>query len=124
MKVYMIHLQRVQRLNKKKIRSGDYVLYWMQSAQRVEYNHALEYAVQQANELDKPLLVLFGITDSFPEANARHYMFMLEGLREVKRSLEARGIQMMIQIESPEKAAVKLGKNTSLVITNRGYLRV
>lgn len=33
----MIHPERVRRLNNKPIRHGRYVLYWMQSAQRVEY---------------------------------------------------------------------------------------
>ena len=75
--------ERVKHLNEKEPRSGDYVLYWMQSSQRAEYNHALEYAVQQANELDQRLLVVFGLTDGYPEANLRHYAFMLEGLQEV-----------------------------------------
>jgi hypothetical protein len=34
--------ERVRQLNEKEIVEGDYVLYWMQEAQRAEYNHALE----------------------------------------------------------------------------------
>ena len=45
----------------------------MQQSQRAEHNHALEYAVQQANQLDRMLLVAFGLTDDYPEANLRHY---------------------------------------------------
>ena len=67
-----------------------------------EYNHALEYAILKANELRQPVVVFFGITDHFPEGNERHYSFMLEGLREVKRSLERRGIQMVVLHQSPE----------------------
>ena len=48
---------RVRHLNDEGVRNGDYVLYWMQQAQRAEHNHALEYAVQNANELGQPLLV-------------------------------------------------------------------
>jgi hypothetical protein len=47
---------------------GNYVLYWMQTSQRAEQNHALEYAVQQANDLDQRLLVVFGLTDVGPIA--------------------------------------------------------
>jgi deoxyribodipyrimidine photo-lyase len=61
-----IHKERVQHLNGKSLRSGDYVLYWMQSSQRAEYNHALEYAVQRANDLGQRLLVVFGLTDDYP----------------------------------------------------------
>ena len=52
----------------------------MQAAQRVEYNHALEYSIRRANKLKVPVVVLFGIADNYPEANLRHYHFMLEGL--------------------------------------------
>ena len=78
-----IQKERVLRLNDEGVRDGEYVLYWMQQAQRAEYNHALEYAVQRANELGQPLLVVFGLTDDYPSANQRHYAFMLEGLRDV-----------------------------------------
>jgi deoxyribodipyrimidine photo-lyase len=54
---------RVQNLNDEEVRDGDYVLYWMQSSQRAQQNHALEYAVQQANDLDQHLFVVFGLTD-------------------------------------------------------------
>jgi deoxyribodipyrimidine photo-lyase len=37
-----IQEERVRQLNEKEIVEGDYVLYWMQEAQRAEYNHALE----------------------------------------------------------------------------------
>lgn len=106
------------------MKKGTYVLYWMQASQRVEYNHALEYAILKANELRQPLLVFFGITDHFPEANERHYTFMLEGLREVKRSLETRGIRMVILHKSPEMGAVQLAKKASLAVVDRGYLKI
>src|ERR687894_284969 len=62
--------ERVRRLNDvEEPRSGDYVLYWMQQSQRAGDNHALEYAVQRANDLDCRLLVTFGLTDDYPEAN-------------------------------------------------------
>ena len=120
----MIQKERIKPLNEKKIRKGKYVLYWMQASQRTEYNHALEYAVLNANELLQPVVVFFGITDHFPEGNERHYSFMLEGLREVKRSLETRGIQFVVRHQSPELAVVSIAKEASLVVVDRGYLRI
>ena len=68
-----IQPERVQVLHDAEVRAdGRYVLYWMQQAQRAELNHALEYAVHRANELRLPLLVAFGLTDGYPEANLRH----------------------------------------------------
>jgi deoxyribodipyrimidine photo-lyase len=54
--------ERVRNLNEEGAKDGDYVLYWMQSSQRAEQNHALEYAAQRANDLGQRLLVVFGLT--------------------------------------------------------------
>jgi deoxyribodipyrimidine photo-lyase len=120
----MIQKERTKVLNRKGIQKGKYILYWMQASQRAEYNHALEVAVLKANELRKPLIVFFGITDQFPEANERHYTFMLEGLKEVKHSLEERGIQMVILHKSPEIGVLQLAKKASLALVDRGYLKI
>ena len=120
----MIQKERIQALNAKETKRGTYVLYWMQASQRTEYNHALEYAVLKANELHQPLVVFFGITDHFPEGSQRHYTFMLEGLRDVRRSLEKRGIQMVIQHTSPEQGVVQFAKGASFVVVDRGYLKI
>ena len=123
-RIETIQKERIKALNRKEIRKGGYVLYWMQASHRVEYNHALEFAILKANELRQPLIVFFGITDQFPEANERHYTFMLEGLKEVKHSLEKRGIQMVILHQSPEIGLLQLSKKASLVVVDRGYLRI
>lgn len=120
----MVQKERIKALNKKGMKKGAYVLYWMQASQRTEYNHALEFAILKANELRRPLIVFFGITDHFPEANERHYAFMLEGFREVKQSLEKRGIQMVILHKSPEFGAIQLAKRASLAVVDRGYLKI
>ncbi len=120
----MIPQERVKALNLKEIRRGSYVLYWMQASQRTEYNHALEYAITKANRTNRPVVVYFGVTDHFPEANERHYHFMLEGLREVKSSLNEKGIRMIVWRTSPPLGAVQLSKTASLVVVDRGYLRI
>lgn len=120
----MIQAERVRRLNERSVAGGRYVLYWMQASQRAEWNHALEYAVERANELELPLVVYFGLTEDFPEANLRHYAFMLEGLREVHSSLASRGIKLIVRRGSPEAGAVELSGEAALLVTDRGYLRV
>jgi len=119
-----IHKERIKQLNEASVKNGRYVLYWMQASPRTEYNHALEYAVEKANELNKPLVVFFGITNSFPEANERSYWFMLEGLLETKKSLEERGIKLVVWSESPEKGVLKLSREASLLVGDRGYLKI
>ena len=120
----MIQPERIKIHNNKDLLDGKYVLYWMQAAQRTEYNHALEYSIRRANELNKPVVVSFGITDNWPEANLRHYYFMLEGLREVKKSLMLMGIQMVIRHESPDLSTIKLSKDACMVVVDGGQLRI
>jgi len=120
----MIQTERVKLLTNKRAGDGRYVLYWMQAAQRAEYNHALEYSIRMANKLKKPVIVFFGITESWPQANQRHYYFMLEGLKEVRKDLEAEGIQMVIRRESPDLGAIKLAKDAALVVVDAGQLRI
>ena len=120
----MIQPERIKTLNDRPIQTGQFVLYWMQAAQRTEYNHALEYALRQANEQKLPLVTLFVVTDRFPEANLRHYVFMIEGLKDVKAGLKERGIPFIVLDGPPEKEAVKMSRLATMVVTDRGYLRI
>ena len=101
---------RIRQLNDTDVRlHADYVLYWMQQSQRAEVNHALEYAVLQANQLGMAVVVAFGLMDDYPEANLRHYTFMLEGLTETRAALEKRGILMVVRRGSPPDGGVGIG---------------
>ncbi len=117
--------ERVRRLNSKAAGAGGrYVLYWMQAAQRSSQNPALEFAIEKADELRKPLIVFFGLTPDFPEANRRHYSFMLEGLSSLSASLAERGIKFVCRLASPEKGAMKMSGDAALAVSDRGYLRI
>jgi deoxyribodipyrimidine photo-lyase len=118
-----IQQERVRQLNEKDVKNGDYVLYWMQEAQRAEYNYALEYAVQRSNEIGQRLLVLFGLTADYPEANLRHYAFMLEGLRDVEEALQQRGIRFVVLPGSPDEVALEFSTRASMIVCDMGYMR-
>jgi len=118
---FPIQPTRIHVLNNKDIQKGRYVLYWMQQSQRAEYNHALEYAVQAANKLGLGILVGFGLTDDYPQANLRHYTFMLQGLSETQTSLENQGIRMVVQYGAPVEVAKSLGRNAALIVCDQGY---
>ena len=124
MAITKIEDTRVRTLNDLPPREkGDYVLYWMQQSQRAEHNPALEHAARRANQHGRPLLVGFGLMDDYPEANARHYRFMLEGLAEVASVLERRGIHFILRRGAPDAVAIELARKALLVVCDRGYLR-
>ncbi|MDD2682261.1 MAG: deoxyribodipyrimidine photo-lyase, partial [Bacilli bacterium] len=105
------------------IDKGEYVLYWMQQSMRVNYNHALNYAIERANESFLPVLVYFTIDTAFPYINKRSLFFMLEGLEEVKEELTNKGINFIIEIGNVKDTINKYLKHTMLLITDKGYLR-
>lgn len=96
----------------------------MQASQRTKFNHALEYSIQTSNKYKKPLIVFFGLTDKFPEANIRHYVFMIQGLKNVKDTLDEIGLRFIIQKISPEKGIIELSKKSCAVIVDTGYLKI
>jgi deoxyribodipyrimidine photo-lyase len=119
----MIEPERVTYLNGREPVKGAYVLYWMQASQRAAGNHSLEYAVNIANERHLPLVVCFGLTEKYPEANERHYRFMLEGLRETAAILTDRGIAFIVRRGDPVEITLELAGDASVVVCDRGYLR-
>ncbi|MFW6292940.1 MAG: deoxyribodipyrimidine photo-lyase [Spirochaetota bacterium] len=115
--------ERCTDLNDAPVRSGGYILYWMQRAQRASTNHALEYAVRLANDRRIPLIVGFGLTADYPEASVRHYRFMLEGLAETAETLRRRGVGFVVRIGDPAAVALDLGRDASAIVCDRAYLR-
>ncbi|GHF43146.1 deoxyribodipyrimidine photo-lyase [Deinococcus metalli] len=121
----MIHDTRVSRLNAHAVAStGQYVLLWVQASVRVTDNHALEYAIREANTRRLPVVAVFGLTPSYPDANARHYRYLLEGLRDLRAALGARGIPLRVELGDPVTTVQSAAHHAALVVTDVGYLRL
>lgn len=65
---------------------GDYVLYWMTMFRRRRSNFALQRAVEWAERLGRPLLVLEALRCGYPHASDRLHAFLLEGMAENARA--------------------------------------
>jgi deoxyribodipyrimidine photo-lyase len=118
----MIHPSRIKQLNDQPVQKGSYVLYWMQASVRVFDNPALLYAIQRAEELGLPVLAVFGLTDLYPDANLRHFTFLIEGLADAARELEQLGIRLVVLEAEPDEAPLRLSAEAALLVTDRGYL--
>lgn len=66
----------------KPVTDGKYVLYWMQINRRMHYNYALDFAIEWANRLNKPLLIYEGLILDYPWASDRFHRFFMEGMAE------------------------------------------
>jgi deoxyribodipyrimidine photo-lyase len=86
---------------------GKCVVYWMQRAQRGIDNHAVNIAVEVANNLELPLVVYFAGISNFPHANLRHYVFLQQGLPDIEADLAARNISFVMR-RAPHESHQKL----------------
>ena len=120
----MVNPHRLKALNDKQPDTkGLYVVYWMQASQRILDNDALMYAIEIANAMHKPLFVYFGITATFPQANRRHYRFMLEGLAELEASLKAMGIALLVHPYGIGTGLEPLYQSMAYLVVDRAYTR-
>jgi deoxyribodipyrimidine photo-lyase len=62
--------------------NGDFVLYWMTASRRVTWNFALDRAVEWAENLQKPLVVLEALRCGYPWASDRIHRFAIDGMAD------------------------------------------
>ncbi len=67
---------------------GDFVLYWMIASRRTTWNFALDRAVEWAEKLQKPLVILEALRCAYPWASDRIHRFVLDGIGENARRLD------------------------------------
>jgi deoxyribodipyrimidine photo-lyase len=118
-----VHPARIRHLNENTVQRRSFVLLWLQASVRASCSHALEYAIGRANELGKPVVAAFALTSHYPEANERHFAFLLEGLVDAGMALRERGIPFIVREGDPPAAIADLAGDACLVVTDRGYLR-
>lgn len=118
-----VETTRIKELNQKPVKKGNYVLYWMQQSQRAEDNPALEYAIGMGNRISLPVLVVFYLMTDYPEANARHFTFMLEGLVETRETLRNRGIPLFILESRAGDMHPGADPKAAAIVVDKGYLR-
>lgn len=104
--------------------TGSCVVYWMQRSQRGIDNPALDLAIDAANELGLPVAVFFGLHPRYPNANLRHYSFLVEGLADTIDAVERRGAAFVFR-PYPEHDLIRFCDETgpSLVVGDENPLR-
>lgn len=111
-------------LNNKNINNQrDYVLYWMQSSQRLSDNRALTISAKVANHLDKQLYIIFNFISDYPEANYRHYSFMYDGIKEIHEELDDSGIRFIITKGEFVDNVKRWADKSVITFTDKGYLK-
>jgi len=91
---------RLEACNEAPLRAeGEYVLYWMTAFRRLGFNFSLQRAVEWAQQLSKPLLVLEALRCDYPWASDRLHRFVLDGMAANARRLADTGVTYFAYIE-------------------------
>lgn len=114
-----IKLKNKSHFNKK----GKYIVYWVQTGLRIDYNYSLLYSINQANKFNLPLLVVFGLKDNYSFANIRQYQFLKQGLIEFKKNLENLGINFLIKKVNNFLELLDIFNQGVLLVSDFGYLK-
>jgi len=114
---------RIHRLNEQPRRAGGrYVLYWAQMNRRVDSNHAVEYAIGEANRMGLPVLLYEAVTCAYPYASDRFHTFLLEGVEETARRAARRGLGYQFYLRKTRADAndvlYRLAKDAALVVSD------
>jgi deoxyribodipyrimidine photo-lyase len=114
---------RVKNANSRPINPrGEYVLYWMIANRRLQYNFALDRALEHCAALGKPLVIFEALRIGYQWANDRLHRFVLEGMADNARLCQERGVRYYPYIE-PTAGAGKgllaaLAENSCVVVTD------
>jgi deoxyribodipyrimidine photo-lyase len=93
---------RTRQLKNAQVGKGP-VLYWMSRDQRIHDNWALLTALNFARENKLQLVIVFNLIDTFLEAGARQFRFMLKGLEEVYNTASEYNIPFYLIEGDPEE---------------------
>ncbi len=101
---------------------GEYVLYWMQSTQRLDENWGLRAAIRTADRVNRPLVIHQGLDPSYPYAADRHHTFILQGARDTARDADAHGLYYQFVLrpgrDDDRRVVDRLAARAYVVITD------
>lgn len=93
------------------------IVYRMSRDQRVQDNWALLFAQQLADEKGTTLWVVFTLVPHYPNANQRHFDFLIKGLRQVEIALTEKNIPFVLLVDDqPMKAFEQFIKDRDIKV--------
>lgn len=101
----MIDVLRIDANDKPLNLSGTHVVYWMTSARRARWNHALDHAIVLANEHNVPLIVVECLALGHRWANDRIHTFVLQGMIDNRKLFESSAVTYVPYVETNKAQA-------------------
>ena len=104
------------------ISSSSYVVYWVIAFKRTKYNFALQRAVEWANKLSQPLVILEPLILDYPMSSLRFHKFMFDGMKEMNNEISKSNAYYYPYVETApnesEGLLQDIAKKASVVVTD------
>ncbi len=101
---------------------GEYVLYWMQSTQRLEENWALRQATLEADRLGKPLVIYQGLNPHYEHASDRVHAMIVGNAVELSARAGQLGYTYLFHLrhalEGDNRVIDRLAARAVMVVTD------
>ena len=112
---------RIRAMNEHDINpNGKFILYWMTSCRRFNYNASLQHAISLSKAISKPILVVEAISVTHKFSNDRFLSFMVQGMMNNIRDYNDNGLTYLPWVEIRDKPGNRmlysLSKYSSCVI--------
>lgn len=108
---------RIRAVNEAEVsEGGQYVLYWMISCRRAEYNFSLQRAVVWAKKLNKPLVILEALQCGYQWASDRLHRVVIEGMADNAKHFEKKTALYYPYLEPKHGAGNEVVKRTRLML--------
>ncbi|WP_437191854.1 deoxyribodipyrimidine photolyase [Planctomicrobium sp. SH527] len=106
MKSQRTPLSRIRALNSNPVNpDGNFILYWMTAQRRSTWNFGLQRAVQWAEKLNRPLVILEALQVGYRWANDRIHRFVLQGMANNRAALAPKPVTYYAYVEPQQRAA-------------------
>jgi len=119
----LVPSSRVRPLNQGSVLvEREFVVYWITAFHRMKFNYALERAVEWANELKKPLLILETFIVDYPWASDRIHYFFIQGMTD-NQAFVQKTKALYYPFVEPDKGARQglleaISKKAAVVVTD------
>jgi len=122
---FQINRNRIHTYNNLQYNNGS-VIYWMSRDQRVEDNWALLYTMDKSVKYNCAIAVVFCLVDNFLNAAQRQYGFLLKGINEIEKKLNAKNIPFIVLNGAADEVLPKFieNNNVGMLVTDFDPLKI
>ncbi len=92
--------QRITVYHEESKHEGEFILYWMTSARRSKRNFALQEAIREGNESQKPVVVVEALSLEHRWANDRSHTFVLQGMLDNREAFQSSNVTYIPYVET------------------------